>query len=698
MSVTHAPTAFEQLFLEYTNRARLNPENEFDALIADVGSVTGVQGNITSAIRYFGVDLEALRVQFDALDATAPLAWNSALADAAEGHTQQMISFDTQSHQLPGEASLGDRIRDAGYSFSRAGENVFAYTQDPLHGHAGFFIDWGFDDADQGANGLLSNWQSIGDGIQDAAGHRVSIMNSRFTEVGMSAVDDSADDATDQVGPYAVTQNFGSRWDYVPQLLGVVIDDADGDAFYDIGEGLGGLSVTATSDTGTFETTTWASGGYQMVLPGGVYDVTVSGDALDGVISFSVTMGSENLKRDAFAADAQPEGPMRETGSVQNDMLSGAAGDDVLRGADGADTLTGGAGDDVLYGDVVPISSLGDVAGQVYRLYQATLDRAPDAAGFQDWAERLFEGTHDLEQLAEGFVASQEFQSVYGALSDTDFVDLLYQNVLERAGSVDEISAWVNQLVGSLVPSEVVLRFSESSEFVSGSRRDAAQAAEAASAPAWQDDVFRLYQATLDRAPDADGFLGWAAQLAGGQTYLDAVAGFVGSAEFQATYGTLPDGEFVDLLYQNVLGRGADDAGRQGWLDVLADGGTRAEVVRGFAQSDEFRSATAEPLKAWIRDQGVQDVLDGGAGHNMLSGGAMSDRFVFSPEQGGTHEVVDLEAWDYLDFAAFGYDTAAQVRARIAQDGDDLVFADQGVSVVLHNTVLTDVTDDMILI
>ena len=45
------PTAFEQLLMEYTNRARMRPEEEFDALIADADSVTGVQANITSAIR-----------------------------------------------------------------------------------------------------------------------------------------------------------------------------------------------------------------------------------------------------------------------------------------------------------------------------------------------------------------------------------------------------------------------------------------------------------------------------------------------------------------------------------------------------------------------------------------------------------------------------------------------------------------------
>ncbi|QFT83297.1 Poly(beta-D-mannuronate) C5 epimerase 2 (plasmid) [Roseovarius sp. THAF27] len=698
MSVSHTPDAFEQLLLEYTNRARLDPVGEFDELISNAATATGVQGNITSAIRYFGVDLEALRAQLKALDPVAPVAWNGALADAAEGHSQQMIQHDAQSHQLPGEASLGDRIRNAGYDFSRAGENVFAYTQDPLQGHAGFFIDWGYDDADFSDGRLLPDWQSIGDGIQDAAGHRVSIMNGAFTEVGMSAIDDSADDATDSVGPYAVTQNFGSRRDYQPQLLGVVIDDSDGDRFYDMGEGLGGLTVTATGAGGRFETTTWASGGYQMVLPNGLYTVTVSGATLAGTISFSVEMGDENLKRDAFAADAQGETPLRDVGGAGDDLLLGGTGADVLIGNSGADTLRGGAGDDVLYGDALPVSAVAGVAGQVYRLYQATLDRAPDVTGHQGWTEMLFEGAQNLAQVAEGFVASAEFQRAYGALQDADFVELMYRNVLDRPADAAEVAAWLDLIENGFSRPEVVLGFSESAEFQVRSGVLADAAAAAASAPDWQDEVYRLYQATLDRAPDAAGFLGWTKLLSEGHGYLGVVQGFVGSAEFQSTYGALSDGDFIELMYRNVLDRASDAAGRAGWLDVLEAGGTRAEVVRGFAQSSEFRNATAADLETWVRAQGVQDVLEGGAGNNVLAGGVMSDAFVFSPGDGGRHEVLDLEAWDVIDLAAFGYASAAEVRSHMTQAGADLVFDDQGTQVVFHDSQLTDIGDQMFLL
>ena len=55
----------------------------------------------------------------------------------------------------------------------------------------------------------------------------------------------------------------------------------DGDHFYDVGEGLGGVTVTATSTTGqAYTTTTWASGGYDLALPTGTYTVAFSGGGI----------------------------------------------------------------------------------------------------------------------------------------------------------------------------------------------------------------------------------------------------------------------------------------------------------------------------------------------------------------------------------------------------------------------------------
>ena len=343
------PTAFEQEMLELINRARLDPAGEFDAMIADAASQTGVTSDITNALRYFGVDAFAFRDQMATYEAVAPLAWNLALSAAAQGHSAAMIDTDTQAHQLPGGPDLRTRIIAEGYdNWSSISENIYAYTKSPLHGHAGFVIDWGYDDVDISGGQLVANWDTLGDGMQDPAGHRDNILSNGMTEIGIAVLAES--NSRTKVGPYVVTQNFGNRFDYAPQLLGVVLEDADGDRFYDAGEGLGGITVTVTAAGGaSVTTTTWSSGGYQIALAPGTYTVDFTGAGLSGTVSHQVTMGTGNLKLDAFAADAvevADAGNNTLTGTQDADTIDGLGGNDTLTGMGGDDDLRGSAGDD----------------------------------------------------------------------------------------------------------------------------------------------------------------------------------------------------------------------------------------------------------------------------------------------------------------------------------------------------------------
>lgn len=324
------PTNFEQEMLELINRARMDPQGEYDALIGTSSGATGVTAEIRSAVRYFDVDLDLFREQLADFDAVAPLAWSTELKDAAQNHSELMIAFDTQSHQLPGELGVGARITAAGYEGWRIiSENIFAYTDDPVQGHAGFYIDWG----------------STPTGIQTPAGHRLAILRGDFTDIGIGAIEET--DSTTDVGPWVVTQNFGAQFTDVPQLVGVVLQDADGDRFYDAGEGLGGVTITATNASGTsFVTTSWGSGGYQIELANGEYDIVFSGGSLTGQITGSVTIAGSNVKLDGFAADAAQETPPKSASS--DGIVTGTAGDDWLMPGEGNDTVRGDAGTDMV--------------------------------------------------------------------------------------------------------------------------------------------------------------------------------------------------------------------------------------------------------------------------------------------------------------------------------------------------------------
>jgi Ca2+-binding RTX toxin-like protein len=111
----------------------------------------------------------------------------------------------------------------------------------------------------------------------------------------------------------------------------------------------------------------------------------------------------------------------------------------------------------------------------------------------------------------------------------------------------------------------------------------------------WNDlaaSVHRLYNATLRRAPDDEGFVLWRDSLAEGQSLNLVARGFVGSAEFQNAYGALDNGAFTTLLYNNVLGRAPDPSGFASWAGALNRGLPREFMVTGFSESAEFKAAT----------------------------------------------------------------------------------------------------------
>ncbi len=307
------PTAYEQYVLELVNRTRLDPLGE--------------------AAR-FGIDLnQGLEPGTIPASPLAPLAMNTLLIDAARGHGAWILSESTFSHTGADGSSPGERMASSGYAFWgdwRWGENIAmraaALTQDTV--------------------------ELLHEQLFRSEGHRVNLLSAGFKEVGMALNEGDYD-----YGPpwgiwssVTLAQNF-ARSGTASHLLGVAFDDADGDGFYDPGEGLGGLNVTIR-DMATGEATaltTWSAGGWQTELGPGAYEVTFSGAGLAASVTLNAVMVGANLKLD-LEPDAAPAGAASLTGTSRADTLSGTEAADRLSAASGNDLLFGGVGNDNLYG------------------------------------------------------------------------------------------------------------------------------------------------------------------------------------------------------------------------------------------------------------------------------------------------------------------------------------------------------------
>lgn len=328
--------------VEAANRFRLDPGGEFDRLIAQAATRRGRDDDVTDAIRFHRVDMDKLRAELSALSPAAPLVWSEPLHAAARGHSALMRVQQTQSHQLPGEPPLGDRIKAQGYDYRIAAENVFAWTVSALHGHAAFVIDWG---------------PGTADGMQAGRGHRMVLTDPRLTEIGVSAL---PTDGLSWVGPHVVTQNLGARFDAGPFLTGTIWRDRDGDGIYDPGEGRGGARVAVE---GRGVDRSGAAGDWGLEVGEGAATLRLSGTGVDGVIRLRLDVGRENAKLDvidradlATSADLTLLSPVRSVTvlGTQGLTLAGSAAADRLIGGPGADHLIGGGGADRIWGGPGP--------------------------------------------------------------------------------------------------------------------------------------------------------------------------------------------------------------------------------------------------------------------------------------------------------------------------------------------------------
>lgn len=259
------PTAAEQLLLELINRARLDPEAE--ARLVGIPHIhEGLKpGTLTSGPRQ-------------------PLGFDPDLSLAAREHAVWMLESDQFSHLGFEASSPGDRITAAGYQWRTYGENLaWKGSTDGIPDlaqwienlHAALFADLSVPDR----------------------GHRVNILNGSFREVGLAVLTGVFTTGTVDYDALMITNDYGTRVSDLDILTGVIFEDRDGDGFYSLGEGLGGVRIDATGPGGVYTTWSLTAGGYQMELPPGDYDVRFSAPEL-GDLTGEVTLAGLNEKLD----------------------------------------------------------------------------------------------------------------------------------------------------------------------------------------------------------------------------------------------------------------------------------------------------------------------------------------------------------------------------------------------------------------
>ncbi len=148
------------------------------------------------------------------------------------------------------------------------------------------------------------------------------------------------------------------------------------------------------------------------------------------------------------------------------------------------------------------------------------------------------------------------------------YIEAVYQALLLRPADGSGLSYWSGQLDSGVARSAVAAQLTHSAEY-------------------YQTNVIKpAYKEFLNRSADASGLSYWTQQLQGGETDEQMQAGFIASDEFFANSGGT-DKDWIDALYQVLLGRQPDSSGENYWVGVLQNGESRDQVANGFTGSQE---------------------------------------------------------------------------------------------------------------
>jgi len=166
--------------------------------------------------------------------------------------------------------------------------------------------------------------------------------------------------------------------------------------------------------------------------------------------------------------------------------------------------------------------------------------------------------------------------------TNRDYTTGLYQTFLARQPDAAGLDYWSQRLdSGFFTRAQVAYTFLTAPEYNSAA-----------------EEVARLYLAAFKRIPDTSGLQFWQGILINGGSVAQIAQIFTQTSEFASLYGTnLDAGQFLDILYSNVLSRSADAGGKNFWLQQLAGGMSKGDALNYFAQSTEHQAKTAGEVK-----------------------------------------------------------------------------------------------------
>jgi len=250
-------------------------------------------------------------------------------------------------------------------------------------------------------------------------------------------------------------------------------------------------------------------------------------------------------------------------------------------------TITGSDGTSAQINPTFTVTAQPPIESFVIRLYQNVLGRNHDAGGLQYWSSILRSGVSTGATVAYGFFFSAEYLGKN--TSNAVYLETLYITLLGRGSDAGGRADWLAQLNSGIPRENVFAGFVISAEYTNICKSYGITRGNYTPPPGGMARVFatRLYRTTLQREPDLSGLNYWHNALKSGSvTGTSAAYGFVFSPEMYSR--NLSNAQFVEILYNSMMGRTSDAAGKAYWVGRLNSSASRQDIFYGFANSPEF--------------------------------------------------------------------------------------------------------------
>lgn len=197
----------------------------------------------------------------------------------------------------------------------------------------------------------------------------------------------------------------------------------------------------------------------------------------------------------------------------------------------------------------------------VRNAYISILQREADSGGLDYWIKRLNGGLSEWQMR----------MTIANSPEGSGLLDAIYKKHLGRSPTIGEITYDIGRLVSGITMAAV-------EAYVAG----------ASNSDPVSKFLKSLYTSALNRTIDVGGFVHYARVIRDTNTVANCIAvraEVLNSTEFRGR--NLSNADFIETLYRSLFQRSSDVGGKQFWVNQLASGLSRTDVIAAMNGSDE---------------------------------------------------------------------------------------------------------------